>query len=63
MPNEELREKVPAFAGEHEPQPLPFDPAKLRGLSQRAWGVGPAQELARGPRAALDRTATRLGAR
>jgi hypothetical protein len=27
------------------------------------WGVGPAQELARGLRAALDRTATRLGTR
>ena len=27
------------------------------------WGVGPAQDLARGLRAALDRTATRLGAR
>ncbi|MFL5300123.1 MAG: DUF1259 domain-containing protein [Anaeromyxobacteraceae bacterium] len=24
-----------AFAGRHEPQPLPFDPAKLRGLSER----------------------------
>lgn len=27
------------------------------------WGVGPAQDLARGLRAAIDRTATRLGAR
>jgi hypothetical protein len=27
------------------------------------WGVGPAQDLARGLRAALDRTATRVGAR
>ena len=27
------------------------------------WGVGPAQDLARGLRAALDHTATRLGAR
>lgn len=25
----------PAFAGRHEPKPLPFDPAKLRGLSER----------------------------
>ena len=24
-----------AFAGRHEPRPLPFDPAKLRGLSER----------------------------
>ncbi len=35
MPDEEMREKVPAFAGTHEPQPLPFDPAKLSGLSER----------------------------
>jgi Fe-Mn family superoxide dismutase len=26
---------APAFAGRHEPSPLPFDPAKLRGLSER----------------------------
>jgi len=26
---------APAFAGRHEPKPLPFDPAKLRGLSER----------------------------
>lgn len=25
----------PAFAGAHEPKPLPFDPAKLDGLSER----------------------------
>ena len=25
----------PAFAGKHEPKPLPFDPAKLDGLSER----------------------------
>lgn len=25
----------PAFAGGHEPEPLPFDPAKLDGLSER----------------------------
>lgn len=25
----------PAFAGAHEPKPLPFDPAKLGGLSER----------------------------
>jgi Fe-Mn family superoxide dismutase len=35
MRDEELREKVPAFAGAHEPRPLPFDPAKLPGLSER----------------------------
>jgi len=27
--------KVPAFAGNHQPQPLKFDPAKLTGLSER----------------------------
>src|SRR5689334_13241762 len=26
---------APAFAGRHEPRPLPFDPAKLTGLSER----------------------------
>jgi superoxide dismutase, Fe-Mn family len=26
---------TPAFAGRHEPRPLPFHPAKLRGLSER----------------------------
>jgi Fe-Mn family superoxide dismutase len=26
---------APAFAGRHEPRPLPLDPAKLRGLSER----------------------------
>jgi hypothetical protein len=34
-----------------------------RVLFLHFWGVGPAQDLARGVRAALDRTATRLGAR
>jgi hypothetical protein len=34
-----------------------------RVLFLHYWGVGPAQELARGLRAAIDRTATRLGAR
>jgi len=34
-----------------------------RVLFLHYWGVGPAQNLARGLRAALDRTATRLGAR
>ena len=32
MRGEELRENVPAFAGAHEPRPLPFDAAKLPGL-------------------------------
>lgn len=27
--------RTPAFAGRHEPRPLPFDTAKLRGLSER----------------------------
>jgi superoxide dismutase, Fe-Mn family len=27
--------RAPAFAGNHEPRPLEFDPAKLRGLSER----------------------------
>ncbi len=26
---------APAFSGRHEPKPLPFDPAKLHGLSER----------------------------
>lgn len=26
---------APAFAGTHQPKPLPFDPAKLRGLSEK----------------------------
>jgi Fe-Mn family superoxide dismutase len=26
---------VPAFRGQHEPKPLPFDPAKLQGLSEK----------------------------
>ena len=26
---------LPTFAGKHEPKPLPFDPAKLRGLSEK----------------------------
>ncbi len=34
-----------------------------RVLFLHYWGVGPAQDLARGLRAALDRTATRVGAR
>lgn len=37
MSNEGIREGTlaPAFAGTHEPRPLPFDPAKLSGLSER----------------------------
>jgi Fe-Mn family superoxide dismutase len=27
--------RVPAFAGQHQPRPLRFDPAKLTGLSER----------------------------
>lgn len=26
---------VPAFAGKHQPKPLPFDPAKLNGISEK----------------------------
>jgi Fe-Mn family superoxide dismutase len=26
---------IKAFAGQHQPKPLPFDPAKLRGLSEK----------------------------
>lgn len=26
---------TPAFRGQHQPQPLPFDPAKLKGLSEK----------------------------
>lgn len=29
------RARPPAFRGEHEPRPLPFDPAKLKGLSEK----------------------------
>ena len=32
---EQVRGRFPAFAGTHEPKPLPFDPAKLPGLSER----------------------------
>jgi superoxide dismutase, Fe-Mn family len=27
--------RPPAFRGQHEPRPLPFDPAKLKGLSEK----------------------------
>ena len=27
--------RPPAFRGQHQPKPLPFDPAKLKGLSER----------------------------
>jgi superoxide dismutase, Fe-Mn family len=29
------QEKLKVFAGQHQPKPLPFDPAKLNGLSER----------------------------
>ncbi len=35
MEHEQVRENVPAFAGAHEPRPLPFDPGKLPGFSER----------------------------
>jgi superoxide dismutase, Fe-Mn family len=28
-------DRPPAFRGQHQPRPLPFDPAKLRGLSEK----------------------------
>ena len=31
----ETREGVPAYRGNHQVKPLPFDPTKLRGLSER----------------------------
>jgi Fe-Mn family superoxide dismutase len=27
--------RPPAFRGQHAPKPLPFDPAKLKGLSEK----------------------------
>ncbi len=35
MTYEPLQETAPAFAGAHSPLPLPFDPGKLPGLSER----------------------------
>jgi superoxide dismutase, Fe-Mn family len=35
MQGQDAHERFPAFAGSHEPKPLPFDPAKLPGLSER----------------------------
>ncbi len=35
MQGEASQERFPAFAGRHEPRPLPFDPAGLPGLSER----------------------------
>jgi len=35
MPQATSSPSAPAFAGRHEPKPLPFDPAKLPGLSER----------------------------
>src|SRR5215475_2648213 len=31
----ETREAVPAYRGNHQAKPLPFDPTKLRGLSEK----------------------------
>ena len=28
-------ERPPAFRGQHQPRPLPFDPARLKGLSEK----------------------------
>ncbi len=35
MQEQDIRGPSPAFAGAHEPKALPFDPAKLPGLSER----------------------------
>ncbi len=35
MQEQQARRSFPAFAGGHEPRPLPFDPARLPGLSER----------------------------
>jgi superoxide dismutase, Fe-Mn family len=35
MQGQQVQERFPAFAGRHEPRPLPFDPAKLPALSER----------------------------
>src|SRR6266496_6206775 len=32
---EQATNGVPAFRGQHQPEPLPFDPAKLNGLSEK----------------------------
>src|SRR5215813_6777315 len=31
----ETTARPPAYRGDHQPKPLPFDPAKLRGLSEK----------------------------
>ena len=33
--NESGQTVIPAFAGKHEPKPLPFDAAKLKGISEK----------------------------
>jgi Fe-Mn family superoxide dismutase len=35
MQGQQVPERLSAFAGRHEPRPLPFDPAKLPGLSEQ----------------------------
>ncbi len=61
MQNENMREGVraPAFAGAH----MHMTGEQPRILFLHYWVVGPVQDLARGLRAALDRPASRVGAR
>ena len=53
--------RPPAFRGQHQPRPLPFDPAKLEGLSERLirshW-----ENNYRGSVRALNAVEQRLGA-
>ena len=35
MAEETTKPRAPAFRGEHTPRPLPFDPTKLKGLSEK----------------------------
>ncbi|MFN2393807.1 MAG: twin-arginine translocation signal domain-containing protein, partial [Pyrinomonadaceae bacterium] len=33
--NDVAQQTVRAFRGQHQPKPLPFDPAKLKGISEK----------------------------
>ena len=51
---------VPAFRGQHEPKPLPFDPAKLQGPLREAHPIALGEQLRRrGSGAERGRAATR----
>jgi superoxide dismutase, Fe-Mn family len=52
--------KIPAYAANHQPQPLPFDPAKLTGLSEKLI-VSHWQNNYQGSVRALNTIETRLG--